>query len=132
MLEQSSMKLNKDTELSPDSPVYTAKLTLFHFPFASECFPNDPNGVHSFIFKNKQYIFGSYPMRWSEYLQALVNSSDPKTNKSYDVKLEFGKSEQAFDLCMKILSGFKEVEIDFHEITQVYIILQELSNDFSI
>ena len=108
------------------SVVKAVKLTLFHFQFGENNFPQDKWGHFSLQYKKKKYQFQPYFISFSKYLS---NHFTPKPGtKEIIVEFKYTQSENAMDLVMKLLFGFKEVEIPEKEYLEVLMLLNLMGN----
>jgi len=103
------------------------KISFYYVPMAEENFPIDEMGAHSLTFQGKRYQFSPTVLRYSPFLMNQFKSI--KAGEELNLSFKYGKSAQAFDLMMKLLSGFKEVVIPKKEYVQFLIILDELKVD---
>ena len=111
-----------------------AKIPIIHMnltynDFAEEIFPNkDPHGEYTLKFDHDEYIIDRHIVRHSNKLFQLtrgkgltdiIQMSDcfPKTINKF-----------AFEVVMRLLFGFKDVEIPSKEIVNIVIIFEELGS----
>ena len=102
----------------------TLKLALFSISGAEENFPVDEWGVFTLSFKNTKYQFQTYVLKYCKYLSNYFKLGSD--NKQVILDLQYATSERALELVMKLLFGFKDVEIDEIECVQVLAILHEM------
>ena len=100
-------------------------LNLYISPGAENNFPQDKLGTYSIKYGLKSYKFQAHVLSFSDF---LCKHFDKKPNlKVLNLKLNYTQSEQALDLIMKLLFGFKEIIIPEQEYLDVLAIIYEMS-----
>ena len=101
-------------------------LTLCQIPHAEKHFPTDPLGDIILKFKSKSYKIQKYILRFSSILSRYF--VETQKSNTYDLNLKYSESEEAVELVMRLLFGFKEVFIEKLICPDVLSILEELGN----
>jgi len=84
------------------------KLTLYHYLLAEQFFPSDPKGKLTASYGKQVYKCKNSVTDHSQILNEMLEQ-DTKVDLSH--VLIRAKSEEALDLLMKLLVGFKDVVV---------------------
>ena len=98
------------------------EFTLHVNPNCDNEFPIDKAGEVSLIYGRKQYKFKKEYIKYSKFLQNLLQAH----GHIHNFTLEYEYSPEAFLIVMKLLYGFKNVIISNQWLMQVYSIIEEM------
>jgi len=102
-----------------------ATLNICHSPLAEKTFPNHPQGSITIVFGSKRYKVRSSILDYSHVLSNLLQT---ETRLDLSDVLVHARSEEALDLVMRLIVGFKDVVVPERLYVQFYLFLDELSN----